>query len=73
VLRLRLQTVNDQLAELKFLLLEAEEHQELETSRRYRETIREFSRQRKMLHDTRDSLSLMGKRRAEANHFGQAA
>ncbi len=73
VLRLRLQTVNDQLAELKFLLLEAEEHEDLEASRRYRETIREFSRQRKMLHDTRDSLSLMGKRRAEANHFGQAA
>lgn len=73
VLRLRLQTVNDQLAELKFLLLEAEEQEELEASRRYRETIREFSRQRKMLHDSRDSLSLMGKRRAEANHFGQAA
>ncbi len=73
VLRLRLQTVSEQLGELKFLLLEAEENEDLEAARGYRETIREFSRQRKMLHDTRDSLSLMGRRRAEANHYGQVA
>lgn len=73
VLRLRLQTVSEQLGELKFLLLEAEENEDFEAARGYRETIREFSRQRKMLHDTRDSLSLMGRRRAEANHYGQAA
>ena len=73
LLRLRLQTVNEQLGELKFLLLETEENEDTEKARRYRETIREFSRQRKILHDTRDALSLMGKRRAETNHYGQAA
>jgi len=71
ILRLRLQKLNEQLGELKFLLREAEENEDLEHARRYRETIREYSRERKSLHDTRDALSLMGKRRTEANQFGQ--
>jgi DNA primase len=71
ILRLRLNTLNEQLGELKILLFEAEENQNIEPARRYRETIREFSQQRKKLHNARDALSLMGKRRAEANFYGQ--
>jgi hypothetical protein len=71
ILRLRLQTVIDQIGELKFLLHQAEENEETENAHRYRETIKEYSQQRRKLHDTRDALSLMGKRRAEANQYGQ--
>jgi DNA primase len=71
ILRLRLQTINEQLGELKFLLHEAEENENLDHIRGYRETIKKYSQQRRKLHDTRDALSLMGRRRAEANNFGQ--
>ena len=63
--------MNQQLSELKFLLLEAEEGEDIQNARRYRETIREYSQQRRKLHDARDALSLMGKRRTEAKLYGQ--
>ncbi|MEW5959062.1 MAG: DNA primase, partial [Chloroflexota bacterium] len=72
VLRLRLQTINEQLGELKYLLQEAEVNEDIENAHQYRETIKGHSQQRRKLHDTTDALSLMGKRRAEANQFGHA-
>jgi DNA primase len=72
VLRLRLQFINEQLSELKYLLHEAEANEDIENARQYRETINVYSQQRRKLHDTRDALSLMGKRRAEANQYGHA-
>jgi len=71
ILRLRLQTVNDQISELKHLLQETEERQDTENAFHYRQTINDYSQQRRKLHDTRDALSLMGKRRAETNQYGQ--
>lgn len=71
VLRLRLETVNDQINELKHLLQETEMSYDAENARHYRQTINDYSRQRRKLHDTRDALSLMGRRRAETNQYGQ--
>jgi DNA primase len=65
MLRLRLQNLVEQIAELQFLLRETEENNDIESGRRYREMIRACSEQRKLLHDTRDALSLVGRRRAE--------
>lgn len=72
ILRLRLQNIVAQIDELKLLLRDAEESEHFAEARRYKEMITACSRQRRRLHDTVDALSLMGQRRIEANHYGQA-
>jgi hypothetical protein len=71
ILRLRLQTVAEQISQLEFLLRGAEETGDQEHAHLCRETISRYSRQRRLLHDTVDALSLMGKRRAESRHYGE--
>lgn len=70
VLRLRLQNVIEQIKELTFLQREAMDHQDTQGARHYTEMAESYSQQRKKLEQTRDALSLMGQRRAEANRFG---
>jgi DNA primase len=72
VLRLRLQNIDEQIKELTFLQREAMHNQDLPGARQYTEMAEAYSQQRKKLEQTRDALSLMGQRRAEANRFGQA-
>jgi DNA primase len=72
VLRLRLQNVIEQIKELTFLQREAMDNQDTSGARHYTEMAEAYSQQRKKLEQTRDALSLMGQRRAEANRFGQA-
>lgn len=71
VIRLRLRSVIEQIEELTSLQREAMESKDTEGSRHYTEMVREYSRQRKKLEQTRDALSLTGQRRAEASRFGQ--
>jgi DNA primase len=72
VLRLRLQNIEEQIKELTFLQREAVNNQDLPGARQYTEMAEAYGQQRKKLEQTRDALSLMGQRRAEANRFGQA-
>jgi DNA primase len=72
ILRLRLQNVIEQFEELQALQHQAEENKDTEDARRYTEMVEVYKRQRDKLDDTRDALSLMGQRRAEANQYGQA-
>jgi DNA primase len=72
VLRLRLQNVIEQIKELTFLQRQAMDNKEVQAARHYTEMAEAYSQQRKKLEQTRDALSLMGQRRAEANRFGQA-
>lgn len=72
VLRLRLENVIEQIKQLTFLQREAVDHQDSQGARQYTEMAEAYSQQRKKLEQTRDALSLMGQRRAEANRFGQA-
>jgi hypothetical protein len=72
VLRLRLQNVIEQIKELTFLQRQAMDNKEVQAARNYTEMAEAYSQQRKKLEQTRDALSLMGQRRAEANRFGQA-
>jgi hypothetical protein len=72
VLRLRLQNVIEQIKELTFLQREAVDNKDMQGARQYTELAEAYSQQRKKLEQTRDALSLMGQRRAEANRFGQA-
>jgi hypothetical protein len=71
VLRMRLQNVIEQSEELQRLQREARDNQDGESDRHYTEMMEMFKQQRRKLHDTRDALSLMGKRRTEANLYGQ--
>ncbi len=71
VLRMRLQNVVEQSQELQRLQREARENQDAESDRRYTEMMDMLKQQRRKLHDTRDALSLMGKRRTEAKLYGQ--
>jgi hypothetical protein len=68
ILRLRMQNINEQINELTFLQREA---QDLATIRHYMEMVEQYKQQRKQLEQIRDALSLTGKRRLEANHFGE--
>ncbi|MCK6627191.1 MAG: DNA primase [Anaerolineae bacterium] len=72
ILRLRLQNVIEQIKELTFLQREAVDNKDVQGARQYTEMAETYSQQRKKLEQTRDALSLMGQRRAEANRFGQA-
>jgi len=69
ILRLRLQNVNEQINELTFLQQETVV-KGLESVRSYTETVERYKQQRKQLEHIRDALSLVGKRRLEANQFG---
>jgi DNA primase len=70
ILRLRLQNIIDHLKELTFLQRQAIDDQDAQGARQYTEMAETFSQQRRKLEQTRDALSLMGQRRAEANRFG---
>lgn len=71
VLRLRRQNLDEQIKELTLLQHEAMRNQDMTTARQYAEMSEEYTQQRSKLDYTRDALSLMGQRRAEANRFGQ--
>jgi hypothetical protein len=71
VLRLRLQNVIEQIKELTFLQREAVENKDPQGARQFTDMAKAYSQERKKLEQTRDALSLMGQRRAEANRFGQ--
>jgi hypothetical protein len=68
ILRLRLKNIAEQINELKSL-----QHQAADSSdnRYYTEMVENYRQQRKILEQTRDALSLMGKRRLEANQYGE--
>ena len=68
ILRLRLQNIAEQINELKNL-----QHQAADSSdnRYYTEMVEKYRQQRRQLEQTRDALSLMGKRRLEANQYGE--
>lgn len=69
ILRLRLHNVNEQINELTFLQRETQDEG---NARRYMEMVDQYKQQRKKLEQIRDTLSLIGKRRLEANHYGEA-
>jgi DNA primase len=71
VLRLRLQNVIEQIKELTFLQREAVENKDPQGARQFTDMAKAYGQERKKLEQTRDALSLMGQRRAEANRFGQ--
>ena len=68
---MRLQSVIEQSEEIQRLQREARDNRDGESDRHYTEMMEMFKQQRRKLHDTRDALSLMGKRRTEANLYGQ--
>jgi hypothetical protein len=70
ILRLRLQNIIDYIRELTFLQRQAIDDQDAQGARQYTEMAETFSQQRRKLEQTRDALSLMGQRRAEASRFG---
>lgn len=65
ILRLRLQNVIEQMKDLDFLQQEAKDKKEADNIRQYTKMANHYKQQRKKLEQTRDALSLMGKRRAE--------
>lgn len=71
ILRLRRHNVDDQIKELAFLQREAMSHKDLEATRQYAQMAEEYTQQLNKLDYTKDALSLLGQRRAEANRFGQ--
>lgn len=72
ILRLRRQNIDEQIKELTLLQYEATRNKDMPAARQYAELSEEYTQQRSKLDYTRDALSLMGQRRAEANRFGQA-
>jgi DNA primase len=70
ILRLRLQNIDEQIQELTFLQREAIEDKNAKNAGRYTELAKMYSQQRKKIEQSRDALSLVGKRRAEANRYG---
>jgi DNA primase len=72
ILRLRRQNIDEQIKELTLLQYEAMRNKDMPAARQYAEMSEEYTQQRSKLDYTRDALSLMGQRRAEANRFGQA-
>lgn len=71
ILRLRLLNVIEQIQELTFLQRETMDTEDIEDARHYAEMVGQYSQQRKKLEQTRDALSLMGKRRLESEQYGQ--
>ncbi len=69
ILRLRLQNIREQMNELDFLQQKAKEDNNAENVRQYTLMANAYKQQRRILEQTRDALSLMGKRRAEANIY----
>jgi len=69
ILRLRLQNVIEQMKELDFLQQEARETKDTKDIRQYTEMANAYKQQRQKLEQTRDALSLMGKRRAETDIY----
>jgi hypothetical protein len=67
-LRLRLQNIAEQINELRALQHNANDTQD---SRNYTEMVEQYKQVRKKLEYTQDALSLIGKRRQEANRFGE--
>jgi DNA primase len=72
ILRLRLQNLAEQINELTFLQQEMMDKGDLESARHYTEMVEQNKQQRRELELVRDALSLVGKRRLEANQFGAA-
>ncbi len=72
ILRLRLHNIIEQMKELDFLLQEARENKDVDNVRQYTEIANAYKQQRRKLEYTRDSLSLLGKRRAEANFYSDS-
>lgn len=72
ILRLRLQNLAEQINELTFLQQEMMDKGDLESARHYTEIVEQNKQQRRELELVRDALSLVGKRRLEANQFGAA-
>jgi DNA primase len=70
ILRMRLQSLTEQIEELKFLQHEAIENQDFQAVRQYTETTEALTQKRKQLEHTSDTLTLMGQRRIETNQFG---
>jgi len=73
ILRLRLKAVSSQLNQLKSLLDIAKQENNIENIRRYEAGIAKLSHQRHQLEITADALTLTGKRRVEAQIYGEAA
>ena len=69
--RLRLQNIAAQIEELDFLQREARNSQDLDSDRHYTQMVDLRKQQRNKLEYASDALSLMGKRRAEAERYGQ--
>jgi DNA primase len=70
ILRLRRQNVDEQIKELTTLQREAMNNQDLEAARQYAKLSEDCTQQRSKLDYTRDALSLLGQRRAEATRLG---
>jgi DNA primase len=69
ILRLRLQNIREHMKELDFLQQKAKEENDVENVRQYTLMANAYKQQRRNLEQTRDALSLMGKRRAETNIY----
>jgi DNA primase len=69
ILRLRLQNIIEQMRELDFLQQDAKETRESSNVRQYTELANAYKHERRKLEQTRDALSLMGKRRSETNSY----
>lgn len=69
VVRLRLQSLFEQIEQLQFLLQEATDNQQAPEVRRYEQLIAACSLERRKLHDTQNALSLVGQRRAEEKRY----
>ncbi|MBN1992788.1 MAG: DNA primase [Anaerolineae bacterium] len=68
VLRLRLKNIVEQINELTTLQHHTGDKQD---NRYYTEMVEQYRQERKKLEYTQDALSLMGKRRLEANQYGE--
>lgn len=67
ILKLKLRHIIEQIKELDFLQREAIENQDVKAVRQYMELVEMWKQQRKLLEQTSDALTLVGRRRAEVN------
>lgn len=65
ILRLRLQTVVEQIRELSFLQQDALDNHDYQSARQYTAMVEDYRQQRRKLEQTRDALSITGQRRTE--------
>ena len=68
ILRLRLQNIADQISELTTL---QHNTNDAHNNRYYIKTVEQYKQERRKLEHTKDALSLTGKRRLEANQYGE--